>query len=206
MIVTQDTRGIMRGLAGYKQWCPLYLADETKKTSRFWLIGVHDYNFIGVVPEKDEYEPSVYQRPPIKTLKIKFPYVITESEEMKKQGEVMRQSIVLDQERYRNQAWMSYKITREKSDNLFRYSEGILDKTGLLKAELAIEKEIVEMFQDCVINGEHERALILASTLKKVKSLSICQHLAGTHNAAALLERITEMLDVKFGFFEKNQL
>jgi len=197
MIVTQDTRGIMRGLAGYKQWWPLYLADESKKTSRFWLIGIHDYNFIGVVPEKDEYEPSVYQRPPIKTLKIKFPYMITESEEMKKQGEVIRKQVVLEQERYRNQAWMSYKITRERNDNLFGYSEGILDKTGLLKSELAIEKEIVEMFQDCVIGQEHERALILASTLKKVKSLSICQHLCSTHNAVALLERITEMLEVR---------
>jgi len=173
------------------------LADEDSKTARFWLIGIHDYNFIGVIPEKDEYEPSVYQRPPIKTLKIKFPYILQESDEQKKQGEVVRKEVMLDQERYRNDHWMPYKITRQKTDNLFGYSEEILDKTGLLRAELAIEKEIVEMFQDCVVGGEYEKALILATRLKKVKSLSICEHLCSTHNAGTLLDRISDMLEMR---------
>ena len=196
MIVSQDSRGIIRGLTGFKQWVPLYLADEASKAAKFWLIGVHDYNFIGVIPEKDELEPAVNPRPAIKVLKIKFPYIKEDDSEIKKQSEVMKSQLVLDHERFRSNQWVNYKITREKTDNFYTYSDSILDKLELVQLEENVEKGIVQMIQEHVIAGEYEKALILASTLKKMKSLDICLFLCNNLNATPLIPKINDLIEV----------
>lgn len=90
MIVTQDSRGVLRGLTNFKQWNPLYISVDDKKTTKLWMIGVHGYDFIGIVLEKDDYEPSVYSRPPVKSLKMKFPFLDEESYYTQKNHDILK--------------------------------------------------------------------------------------------------------------------
>jgi len=203
MIVTQDSRGLIRGLFGFKQWWPLYEAEDSKRSPNIWLIGIHEYNFIGVVLERGENEPAVHPKPSVRTVKIRLPYIRDDEEETSKQSEIIKKQAILEHEKARNQAWIYNKITREKSDNLYAYSANILDRTRLLHMDESIEKNIVDLFQDYVVNDEHEKALLLAYTLKHVKSINICLFLCNQLKATTLTEKISDLLEVNLSVFLK---
>ncbi len=198
---------MIRGLFGLKQWLPLYEAEDSRRSPNMWLIGVHEYNFIGVVLERGEFEPLVHPKPSVKTVKIRLPFIREEEDETAKQSEITKKQAILEHEKMRNQAWIYNKITREKSDNLYAYSENILDRTGLLHMDESIEKNIVDLFQDYVVNDEHEKALLLAYTLKTVKSINICAFLCNQLKATSLSEKIADLLEARkrLAQVEENQ-
>ena len=90
MIVTQDSKGVMRSLANMRQWVPVYFSNDEKKVTKLWMIGIYGYDFIGIVLDKDDYEPSVYARPPVKSLKMKFPFLEEESYYTKKSSDIIK--------------------------------------------------------------------------------------------------------------------
>jgi chromosome transmission fidelity protein 4 len=196
MIFTQDSRGIIRGLPAFKQWHVLYKPKDDKKHSRFWMIGVHEYNFIGCVLEKDELEPSTYSRPPVKSMKIHTPFLDENNYYAPKNAEIIKKNIILDHERYRSENWLELKLSREKSDNFFSYSENILDKHEIQGASDNVEKSVVELFQECLANQDLEKAYILATYLKTVKSLNICLYICNKANMMNLAPKIQSLLDV----------
>jgi len=198
MIFTQDSLGTLRGLAGFQEWYPLHVAKDDKKHTRLWMIGVHEYNFIGVLLDKDDLEPSAYSRPPVKSMKIKFPFITEEDYYNKKSVDILKKQIIITHEKFRNQTWLEHKLTREKNDNLYYYSENILDKREIQGAEDNIEKSIVDLFQDCVLNQDFEKALILASTLKSLKSLNVCLFICSKNNIPNLAQKIQSFIEVHY--------
>lgn len=62
---------------------------------KLWMIGVHNYDFIGVVLDRDDFEPSAFSRPPVKSMKMKFPFLEEESYYTKKSSDLIKKQFII---------------------------------------------------------------------------------------------------------------
>ena len=72
-----------------------------------------------------------------------------------------------------------------------------MDKREIKEATDNIEKSIVDLYQDCISEGDLERAYMLAQSLKSLKPLKICLYLARELGAMQLIDKISGLVDAQ---------
>lgn len=194
MLVTYDSLGIVRGFVNMSYWTPLLNAKTEPKTSTFWMVGVHDYELIGPILEKDQLEPSTNPKPVSKAVKVKLP-VITK-EENNANHDILFKKITNQHEAFRTDMWMKYQVVREKNDCFYSYTSNIHDTLTNKKNEEEIDKLLVNKFRECLTEANFEKAAIIASNLKGVKGLTVCAVLCNKLGLPKLAAKTEELLEV----------
>ena len=197
--MVKDSSGVLKGFFAYLNWIPIF----TFQKSQFWIIGMIDYQIIGVSLQKDEIEPAVFPKPLIKTYNIDVPFAsikIWWSEE-KKMKKILQKRLIIEHEKYRNDNWMINKIIRNKNDPLFKYCSSIISKIEIIEKEKEIEKELIDIFRECVVKREFERSLLIAKDfLKNKECLEFCFQFFNKLNLGILAEKINTIIEV-YNFF-----
>lgn len=206
LIILQESSGIIKGLFNKTNWVTFYDNNEESKFKRkFWLIGMIDYELIGIPLGKDELEPSPFPLPQSKIIQIELPFIKTKDwwSESKIYEKILWNKLKVDHEKFRNKNWYHLKFSRDKYDHLHRYSDNMLNETEILNREKEIEKMYVDFFRECLVKGEYERALnVVSSMIKYVKTVEICLVFCNKMNLGKIAEKIHIILNVfYFKFF-----
>jgi hypothetical protein len=197
MLLSQDSTGLIRGFISPMGWVPLY---EKKANYKFWLMGMMDYEFIGVKLPNEEMEPSVNPRRLTATEDIDLPLIksLYEEDLLKKFKNILTKRLIVQHEKYRREKWFKHKFSREKNNPLYRYSRSIWDESELIKKEEEIEKAVVEIFRELLVKNHYERALIVARTLMCMnKTLQLAIMLCNKLEVGAMAENLGSILNVE---------
>lgn len=201
LIILQESSGIIKGLFNKTNWVTFYDNNEESKLKRkFWLVGMIDYELIGVPLGKDELEPSSFPLPQTKIIQIELPFVKTNEwwSESKIYEKILWNKLLIAHEKFRNKSWYLFKFSRDKYDHLHKYSDNILSENEILNKEKDIEKMYVDFFRECLGKGEYERALNIVSTMIKfVKTIEICLIFCNKMNLVKIADKINIILNVK---------
>ena len=201
LIILQESSGIIKGLFNKTNWVTFYDNNEESKLKRkFWLIGMIDYELIGIPLGKDELEPSSFPLPQSKIIQIELPFVKTKEwwSESKIPETILWRKLMVDHEKFRNKNWYHFKFSRDKYDHLHKFSDNILNEAEIMNKEKDIEKMYVDFFRECLSKGEYERALsIVSSMIKYVKTIEICLLFCTKMNLSKIAEKINYILNVK---------
>lgn len=92
------------------EWVPL------KKSEKLWLIGMFNFDLLGVNLEKDEMHPKVHPRPQTKLIKPDFPFLIGDE----KIKEIFMKKFILQHEKFRSKNWLSWKYSKDCSEPIYR--------------------------------------------------------------------------------------
>lgn len=201
LIIIQETSGVIKGLFNKCNWVTFYDNFEESSTKRkFWLLGMIDYELIGVPLGKDELEPSSFPLPQTKIIQIELPFVKGKDwvSENKIYEKILWNKLIIDHEKFRNNQWYHLKISRDKVSHLHKYSDNIMSQSDILNKEKDIEKMYVEFFRECLVKGEYERALsIVANMIKYIKTVEICLVFSNKMNLPKIADKINFILREK---------
>lgn len=197
----QESSGIIKGLFNKSNWVTFYdNMEETTTKRKFWLIGMIDYDLIGVPLGKDELEPSTFPLPQTKIIQIELPFIKTKDwwSENKIYEKILWNKLIVQHEKFRNQNWFYLKSSRDKNNHLHKYSDSIMSQSDILNKEKEIEKMYVDFFRECLIKEEYERAInIVSSMVKYVKTIEICLVFCNKMNLPKIADKINIILKEK---------
>lgn len=194
MLIIQDSCHGIKCLIG-KRWVGLKL----NLTNKFWIVGSSEYEMIGILLGENDYEPKVFPKPHLKSLKINFPHYSDFEKENLEQLNKMK--LILDHEKCRISYWGSERMLRNKSNPLCRYSDSILSSEDMNKKEQEAEKKALEIFNQLLLAGEMEKAWIFAkSYFKMLKTWEIAILFCGKMKLNKLGEKLKELSKVTPAF------
>eukprot|EP00828_Plagiopyla_frontata_P021592 TRINITY_DN2817_c0_g1_i2.p2 TRINITY_DN2817_c0_g1~~TRINITY_DN2817_c0_g1_i2.p2 ORF type:complete len:458 (-),score=88.74 TRINITY_DN2817_c0_g1_i2:93-1466(-) len=190
LLLAQDSTGMIRGLFN-EGWVVLF--DDSKEKQKFWLIGMLNYNFIGVNLGKDEFEPLVVPRPFNTQQTIRLPYLNTNQ----KYKEIAMDQLIHSHEKQRFEQWRELK-GRERMEPGFRNVESILNEAELVNEGEKIERKMVNLFRELILANELEKAVILVESLvKSEKGVVVCIRLCEKLGLGFMVKQLNQILTKK---------
>ncbi|KAL4447139.1 hypothetical protein ABPG74_013991 [Tetrahymena malaccensis] len=141
LVLTKDSKGVIRALIGYSNWTPIY---EQPHNKNFWLKGMVDYKLAGFLLPKDELEPRLTQIYNEKCFDMQLPLPTGDYFELNDDYKSMRHNqLILKHEQYRYQ-------NLEQNQNLE-------EKIKALQKD--IDVKVLRLFQHCLKYDEPQKAL-----------------------------------------------
>ena len=197
LLILQENTGIVKAFFNESSFITLHdiNAEEGKEKKKFWLVGMTDYELIGVGLNKDELEPGCFPLPQTKIININLPFIKNSDNYYEK---IMWKKLKLEHEKYRKKMWSSLKFSREKNDILSIYSSNIMSEPDVAKAELEIDKMFAEYFREFLVKGEFEKAIsVVSSMIKNLKTVEICIVLCNKMNLSKVADKVNNVLTAR---------
>ncbi|KAL4497286.1 hypothetical protein ABPG72_011221 [Tetrahymena utriculariae] len=161
LVLTKDSKGVIRALIGYSNWTPIY---EQPHNKNFWLKGMDDYKLAGFLLPKDELEPRLTQIYHEKCFDMQLPLPTGDYFEQNDDYKSMRHNqLILKHEQYRYQ-------------NL-EQNQKLEEKIKALQKD--IDVKVLRLFQHCLKYDEPQKALqIVKNNLINLLYIDSCIQIA----------------------------
>lgn len=193
LLILQEHTGIIKAFFNESSFITLYDIEEGNEKKKFWLVGMMDYEIIGVGLNKDELEPGCFPLPQTKILNINLPFI--KNPDNASYEKILWKKLILEHEKFRKKMWSDLKFSREINDALFIYSSSIMNESEIAKAEIDLEKMLIDYFRKFLDKGEYEKAISVVSTMiKQLKTVEFCIVLCNKLDLRKVADKLNNIL------------
>ncbi|CCO27412.1 Minichromosome loss protein 1 AltName: Full=DNA polymerase alpha accessory factor Mcl1 [Rhizoctonia solani AG-1 IB] len=181
-----DSSGVLYVLDRHRRptqarWVPVLdsnlLSRRVGKDETYWPVGLSGSQFHCIILKGRESEPG-FPRPLVQDLEVRTPLLIAEQESGEQEEQLFREMLhlIMLQD--------SQLHEEEESEELAR-------------GKLSVDKLILTLIQGACKNGQHARAIDLASMLRSSSSIEGASRIAGFYHLRGLQERFNALREAR---------
>ena len=196
MLITYDSEKIIRGLSFRhgKKWIPLLNLRDLYR-SNIWMIGAQDEELY-LVDLKTANEPIPFQKLPIRVHKFKIP--LLPQMNLKSDSEnILNNLIFLNHDMWRLLNYKIFKDSRSSQNADHYYSDNLRDENDIKERKKNIDKMLLTMINQSIIEKQLGIAESLFSFLTIPKSKILCLNMCQQLNQTKLLESLNRRMTIE---------
>ena len=173
VLITYDSEKVLRGFFFNisNNWIPLHEFKDTLNTN-FWLVGIQDEEIYGLELKSHLVEPLVGVKLPMKVLKIKMPFLSTNTDDTKEEAieksseeKILHDILFIKNDNKRFDNFSQIKTLRNVKSPDYYYTDNLKDEKEIANRKKDNDKFVLSCMRDYIVSGHPEKAVDLFDSL-----------------------------------------
>lgn len=189
MLFTFDSDKILRHFSFNlgKNWIPMMNLSREYINNNFWIVGIQDFEIVGVEIKNGGTEPTPFPKPFLKHHKIKCVFDTNsllfnqnENNDVKisklnntQNVELLTNKVMIEHEKWRTMNYEKYRKFRSADSGEYYYSGTVKNDDEVFHMKKASDIKIIQLFKDIILENKIDQALDLIDYIQIPSNMDV---------------------------------